>query len=301
MLVADAGYESIRNWLSEQSGMSFPEKKRDFLTHRMTRVLSRFGLSSLEALAEELISDRDVELKLAVLHAASTNHTYFFREPEILDFFRDNILAPVARGGNLRVWSAAASSGDEAYSLAIMAAGMLGALAPVRVSILGTDISLPAISQAESAIYTSSHLEHIPPEILERYFVPAGMGQYQAVPELRRMCTFRRLNLKAAPYPFAKGFNVIFCRNVLYYFDRQHQFQILEQLYAGHCCIWACPTPAKWTVQLRSPQYRVTSKYAVQAFRVWLLGARLRHLRQGSSERGELTASPCAQKRRREK
>ncbi len=231
MLVADAGYESIRNWLSEQSGMSFPEKKRDLLTHRMTRVLSRFGLSSLEALAEELISDRDVELKLAVLHAASTNHTYFFREPEILDFFRDNILTPGTRNGSLRVWSAAASSGDEAYSLAIIAAEMLGALAPVRVSILGTDISLPAISQAESAIYTSSHLEHAPPEILERYFVPAGMGQYQAVPELRRMCTFRRLNLKAAPYPFAKGFNVIFCRNVLYYFDRQHQFQILEQLY----------------------------------------------------------------------
>ena len=130
MLVADAGYEFIRNWLSEQSGMSFPEKKRDLLTHRMTRVLGRFGLSSLEALAEELISDRDVELKLAVLHAASTNHTYFFREPEVLDFFRDNILTPVARDGSLRIWSAAASSGDEAYSLAIMAAEMLGALAP---------------------------------------------------------------------------------------------------------------------------------------------------------------------------
>ncbi len=57
------------------------------------------------------------------------------------------------------------------------------------------------------------------------------MGQYQVVPEIRRMCTFRRLNLKAAPYPFAKGFHVIFCRNILYYFDRPHQVQILEQLY----------------------------------------------------------------------
>jgi chemotaxis protein methyltransferase CheR len=231
MLAPDTGYECIRDWLSERCGMSFPEKKRDLLAHRMKRVQERFGFPSLDTLAEQLLSSDDVDLKLAVIHAASTNHTYFFREPQTLEFFRDSILGSAGDTGGLRVWSAAASSGDEAYSLAMIASQMFGAAAPARISILGTDISLPAISQAEQAIYNTNHLEHLPDGIIERYFVPAGMGQFRVIPDIRRLCIFRRLNLKAAPYPFAKGFHVIFCRNILYYFDRQHQQQILEQLY----------------------------------------------------------------------
>ena len=231
MLATGTGYENIRDWLSDHCGMSFPEKKRDLLTHRMAKVQERFGLSTLDDLAGELTNGGDVDLKLAVIHAASTNHTYFFREPLCLDFFRDKILTAPTPSGGLRVWSAAASSGDEAYSLAILAAQTFGAGAASRVSILGTDISLPAISQAEQGLYSTSHLEHVPAPILDRYFTPACMGQYRVVPEIRRICTFRRLNLKALPYPFTRGFHIIFCRNILYYFDRPHQFQILEQLY----------------------------------------------------------------------
>ncbi len=231
MIAPDAGYETIRDWLAEHCGMNFPEKKRDLLTHRMAKVQERFGLSTLDTLAAELTAGGDMDLKLAVIHAASTNHTYFFREMLGLDFFREQILKGQLPSGGLRVWSAAAASGDEAYSLAIIAARMFGPMASGRVSILGTDISLPAISQAEQAIYSTSHLEHVAPEVLERYFTPAGLGQYQVIPEIRRMCTFRRLNLKTAPYPFTKGFHAVFCRNVLYYFDKQHQYQVLEQIY----------------------------------------------------------------------
>jgi chemotaxis protein methyltransferase CheR len=231
MVAPGTGYEGIRDWLSEHCGMSFPEKKRELLEHRMAKVQERFGLATLDELAVELTVGGDVDLKLAVIHAASTNHTYFFRETQGLDFYRDKILTGQLPAGGLRVWSAAASSGDEAYSLAIMATQKFGPTAFSRVSILGTDISMPAISQAEQAIYGTSHLEHVPDELLERYFTPAGMGQYRIVPEVRRMCTFRRLNLKATPYPFTKGFHVVFCRNILYYFDRKHQYQVLEQLY----------------------------------------------------------------------
>ena len=231
MLVADRGYEVIRDWLSDQCGMAFPEKKRELLTYRLNSVVGRFGLSGLDALAEQLTRGQATELQLAVMHAASTNHTFFFRESQVLDYFRDNVLAPMSRTGPMRIWSAAASSGDEAYSIAIMAIGMLGVAATGRVSILGTDISQPAIGQAEAAIYSANHLEHVPPEVLQRYFQPVGLGQYRVVPEVRRLCTFRRLNLKVSPYPFTNSFHAVFCRNVLYYFDRQHQFQILEQIY----------------------------------------------------------------------
>ena len=230
MLAEAEGYEFIRDWLSQRCGLSYSDKKRDLLTHRLNRVLARFAFSDLDALAAQLKDDDAVELQLAVIHAASTNHTFFFREPQTLDFFRDHILAPMSQKG-LRIWSAAASSGDEAYTLAIMATQMMGPLAASRIVILGTDISLPAIAGAEAGIYGPSHLEHLPPDILERYFVPAGMGQYQVIPSIRHMCMFRRLNLKVAPYPFRKGFHAVFCRNVLYYFERPHQVQILEQLY----------------------------------------------------------------------
>ncbi len=231
MLAPGEGYEYIRGWLSERCGMSFPDKKRELLTHRLNRILMRFELPDFEELAERLAKGEGTELQLALIHTASTNHTFFFREPQVLEYFRDNILAPASQSGELRVWSAASSSGDEAYSLAIMASEMLGLAAANRVLILGSDISAPAISQAESAIYSGNHLDHVPPEILQRYFVPAGMGQYQVVPQIRRLCTFRRLNLMSRPYPFRKCFHAVFCRNVLYYFEKNHQFQILEQLY----------------------------------------------------------------------
>ncbi len=230
MLAPGEGYGYIRDWLSQRCGMSYPDKKRDLLIQRLNRVLTRFAFADLEILAEQLMNDEAVEVQLAVIHAASTNHTFFFREPQVLSFFRDHILASLGQTG-LRVWSAASSSGDEAYTLAIMATEMFGPLAASRVVILGTDISVPAITGAEAAIYGPSHLEQVPPGILERYFTPTGMGQYQVVPAIRRMCMFRRLNLKAAPYPFRKGFHAVFCRNVLYYFERAHQVQILEQLY----------------------------------------------------------------------
>ena len=132
----------------------------------------------------------------------------------------------------IRVWSAAASTGDEAYTIAIIAAERWGVLqARRRIAILGTDISDPVIGQAEEGVYGSTHLEHVPDDLLQRYFRPCGIGQHAIQEDIRKMCTFRRLNLKAYPYPFRGSFDVIFCRNVLYYFDKDHQVKTLEALY----------------------------------------------------------------------
>jgi chemotaxis protein methyltransferase CheR len=99
------------------------------------------------------------------------------------------------------------------------------------VSILGTDISAPVVKQAESAVYGAAHLEQTPEYFLTRYFVPVGGGEFKVSPHIQKMCTFRRLNLKVQPFPFRRPFDVIFCRNVLYYFDRGQQRRTLEALY----------------------------------------------------------------------
>lgn len=228
----DAAYERIRVWLNDRCGIYYTEKKTELLSQRLDRVIERLGLSGLGELALCLESDQKSDIELAVVDAASTNHTYFFREPQVLDYFANVIVPALANKGEFHIWSAASSTGDEAYTLAMLAAEVLGsAQAAHRVSILGTDISAPVIVEAESAIYGRSHLELTPELFLKRYFEATGDDEFRVCEPIRRMCTFRRLNLKARPFPFRRLFDVIFCRNVLYYFDRPHQRRTLEALY----------------------------------------------------------------------
>jgi chemotaxis protein methyltransferase CheR len=228
----DSGYERIRTWLNARCGIYYAEKKKELLSQRLARVLERFGLSDLEELADCVETGQKGDVEQAVVDVASTNHTYFFREPQVLDYFSNTILPNLAHKPALHIWSAAASTGDEAYTLAILAAEIMGPeQAASRVSILGTDISAPVIKRAEAAVYGAAHLEHAPEYLLQRYFEPAEAGDLRVVPHIQRMCTFRRLNLKARPFPFHRPFDVVCCRNVLYYFDRVNQRRTLEALF----------------------------------------------------------------------
>lgn len=232
MIVSDhAGYEVIRSWLSLRCGIHYPEHKRELLRQRLSRLLRHFSYADLNEMARNLEGENARDLQLAVMHAASTNHTYFFREPEVLDHFRDAILTRLVARDEMRIWSAAASTGDEAYTLAIMIAELIGKGALGRVQILGTDISQPVVERAEHAVYGERQLAQVPPACLRRYFTPTGIAQYQVIPELRSVCTFRRMNLKATPYPFRKPFQAVFCRNILYYFERADQAATLEAIY----------------------------------------------------------------------
>ncbi len=227
-----AGYEDIRIWLNERCGIVFPDKKKDLLRHRLGRILTRFGFDDLNELAHHLMRGEALDLQLAVMHAASTHHTFFFREPQVLDFFRNRILPSLAERETIRIWSAAASTGDEAYTLAILAAEFFGrSQIAKRVAILGTDISEPVVKQAEAAVYNATHLEQVPKDVIRQYFSRVEVDQYKIADDIREVCTFRRMNIKSSPYPFSRMFPVIFCRNVLYYFDREHQVAILESLY----------------------------------------------------------------------
>lgn len=232
MISEEDAYEVVRTWLRDRCGITYHDRKMDLLRYRLGRVISRFNCADIVELATCLGREENRELQLAVIHAASTNHTFFFREPQVLDFFRNRILPSLADHDQIRIWSAAASSGDEAYTLAIIATELFGRSgAESRVAILGTDISEPMVASAEAALFGTSHLEHLPDGILQRYFSPVGMEQHQVSSTIRNMCTFRRMNLKATPYPFRRQFQAVFCRNVLYYFDRAHQIATLEALY----------------------------------------------------------------------
>lgn len=219
-------------WLHSYCGMHYPESKVGLLIQRLNRVVERFELGSLERLADEVEQGANSEIVSAVTHAASTNHTYFYREPQVLVHFRDMILPALANQPKIRVWSAAASTGDEAYTLAMIASDVLGLqAAKSRMSVLGTDISGTVIRHAEAAKYRMASLQNVDPETKERYFCAVDDGRYAVCEDIRRICTFRRMNLQRHPYPFQKRFDVVLCRNVLYYFDRNHQRSVLEAIY----------------------------------------------------------------------
>jgi len=225
------GCEFIRNWLLDRCGISFPPHKSDQLRQRLNKVQRDFGLGNLTEIAARLHADNAHDLQLAVMHAASTNHTYFFRETEVLESFRRQVLPSLAARDEMRIWSAACSTGDEAYTLAIMVAETLGFSALKRLQILGTDISAPVIQQAEAAVFSEQRLDRIPPDLRRRYFDSVGIAQYRIKPELRAACTFRQMNLKTMPYPFRKTFQAVFCRNILYYFERHDQTATLNAIH----------------------------------------------------------------------
>lgn len=227
-----AAFEQIRHWLNRKCGMYYPDKKQELLLDRMQYVCKRYYLNDISALAENLNNEDATELQLAVISAASTNHTYFFRECAVLDYYRDVILPTFKNNNDNRIWSAAASTGDEAYTVAMITAEQQGLTwTKQNVTILGSDISAPVIEDAEKGIYQQSHLEHVPEAILKRYFEKVDFDQYQVNQDIRSICTFRRMNLKARIYPFRGQFDVVFCRNVLYYFDEQTQQDIVENIY----------------------------------------------------------------------
>jgi chemotaxis protein methyltransferase CheR len=221
----------IRDWLSARCGILYPDHKDALLRQRLGRVMHSFGQTGLVALAEALLTEGRTDVQLAVMHAASTNHTYFFREPAVLKSFSDLVLPDLARLREIRVWSAATSTGDEAYTIAILAAEKLGPEILDRLRILGTDISAPVLARAELGVFPARQFASIDPLLRQRHFRPVGIDQYQVSERLRATCTFRRMNLKARPYPFARPFHAVFCRNILYYFSRADQLATLEAIH----------------------------------------------------------------------
>ena len=156
----------------------------------------------------------------------STNHTYFFREPAHFDFLRTDVLpeieASLTRGGDndLRLWCAAASTGEEAYTIVMT---MLDSFGPryacFNAGLLATDLSLKALRQAAAGVYSREQVQRVPPGLRQRYFLPQADGRLAVATPVRAEVLFRQFNLVTGNFAFKKPFHAIFCRNVMIYLD----------------------------------------------------------------------------------
>ena len=242
----------VRRWVSSNIGLVYDADQATMLDARIEVVCKKLKIT-IDALLQRLVGG-DHEAAVTIAEEMSTNHTFFFREPETFDFLRKEIVQSLPRQGPLRVWSAAASSGEEAFSLGICLFDELGGLAARdRVRILGTDISQRQIRRAESGLYPPRSLDTVSPS-LRGHFAAAG-PEVRVREHITSLCTFRRLNLTQQTWPFQARFHLVFLRNVLYYFDPPTRALVLER------CFDACE-PGAWLVtSLTEPLFDVPPRW----------------------------------------
>lgn len=216
------GFEAVARLVGERTGLSFAPNLRSSVEQRIKQRMTERSIPDLGRYRELLEADASAFQELVA--ELTVGETYFFREPEQLDFIRSRVIPELVRspspGGGVRAWSAGCASGEEAYSLAILLKEVgLGGTATV----LGTDLSHERLDRARRARYSRWSLRGVPPEVVDRYFAQRG-NQYALTPEIREGVTFRQLNLADESYPsLASGvwtMDLILCRNVLIYLDR---------------------------------------------------------------------------------
>ncbi len=225
-------YEYLRKLLRDHSGLDLSADKQYLIESRLLPLARKTGLPGIGELVQKLQSGSSA-LITDVVEAMTTNETFFFRDKIPFDHFRDTIMPEIikARAGrrSARIWCAAGSTGQEAYSLAMCLKEMGAALTGWRVEIIATDLSQEVLEKAKSGVYSQFEVQRgLPIQMLVKYFKQTG-ETWQVIPELRAMIQHRQRNLL---HDFAQlgTFDVIFCRNVLIYFDQYTKIDIFNRL-----------------------------------------------------------------------
>jgi chemotaxis protein methyltransferase CheR len=234
MQLSSSTFTDLRNLIYERTGIFFPDNKKYVLESRLQARLKERQCASYEEYFQLLKYDawRDQELN-AVYNLVTTNETFFYRDLPQLHEFASTIIPDVAKANastsRIRVWSAACSSGDEPYTLAMM---MLEhpALANWTLELMGSDISETALAAARTAVYGSYAIRNVPPLLVHKYFRREA-GQYALAENVKRLVKFTHMNLyDGSRLKIVRGMDVIFCRNCLIYFDDKAKRKIVNNL-----------------------------------------------------------------------
>ncbi len=239
----DANFDRVRTLIYDHAGISLSPSKREMVYSRLGRRLRALGLSSFDDYLEVLETGNGEEWE-AFTNSLTTNLTSFFREehhfPILAELMRKH------KNEQIVLWCCAASTGEEPYSMAITAAETFGKLNP-PVKILATDLDTNVLAKAQDGVYAMERLEKMPEERMRKYFLrgtgrQAGFARVRD--ELRSLITFRQLNLLDTGWPIRGPLHAIMCRNVMIYFDKATQLEILKKfvpllradglMFAGH-------------------------------------------------------------------
>ncbi len=238
-------FSRIARLVEGEAGIKLPPNKRLMLEGRLRKRLRALGYDTFKAYCDFLFKGDGTAGEMGFLiNVVTTNKTDFFREPDHFEFLMKKAVPELIRRRSgaetqplLKVWSAASSTGAEAYTLAMVLHDRMAERRDCRCAILGTDISTTVIEQGEQAIYPAEMMSPVPEAFLKRYVmwprVASLRSDVRIAPELRRMVRFARMNLMDQRYPFDRDVDVIFLRNVLIYFEKAEQEAVVQRL-VGH-------------------------------------------------------------------
>jgi chemotaxis protein methyltransferase CheR len=243
----ETDFRKISAMVHGDAGIHLPDAKATLVYSRLAKRLRALGLTSFKDYCALVADSNGVDERQKMLAALTTNVTRFFREPHHFDHLREKLLPPllegVQRGGKVRIWSAACSSGQEPFSIAMTILSLMPDAASRDVKILATDIDPNMVAEGRGGAYATPLLEGIPDNYRKRWTSPASDGRVRMHEDLRNMITFNELNL-IGDWPMKGKFDAIFCRNVAIYFEDDTQarlwsrFAPLNQvngaLYIGH-------------------------------------------------------------------
>lgn len=228
MNLKSSDFQKVRSKVYKYCGINLHKGKEALVRARMMKRIRKLGMRSFSQYLNHLEKDKSGAEFLALIDVLTTNKTSFFREGQHFDFIRDEIIPKIKGRQNVKWWSAGCSTGQEPVSCSI--ALLEQKIAPNAVKVLGTDLSREVIQSAKIGVYTEKELSGLPRSIKNKYFKKVKPDSYRISNNVRDMITYGRLNLKKK-WPLSGPFHLIMCRNVMIYFNRKTQRQLVSKFY----------------------------------------------------------------------
>lgn len=235
----DREFQKFSRYVYDESGINLHTGKKELLKARLGKILRKRNFCSFREYYDHVVSDNSGYELTLLLNSISTNLTHFFREPQHFEFLTSKVLPEIMNNkvsstmNRLNLWSAGCSSGEEPYSVAIALREALDNRGKWQFKILATDLSTKVLATAGTGIYEGKKINGIPNELKRRYFQKGDnswQGYFRVKKEIRETISFQRLNFKEE-FHFSELFHVIFCRNVMIYFDNPTREALVEKFF----------------------------------------------------------------------
>lgn len=236
--ITDAEFKKLGGLIYDNFGINLSDEKRQLLEGRFQSILKKYNLASFKDYYEFLHQDRSQKISRLgeLVDKISTNHTFFYREPKHFQLMEKEWLPELIKANatskKLRIWCGAASTGEEPYTLLSILLKVLGPNYPSwDTGVIATDISSQALAKANAGIYEPEHVEELPKDLIRPIFnLDKALGKYKVKESVRSEILFRRFNLMNT-LPFKGKFDIVFCRNVMIYFDKPTTMALVERIY----------------------------------------------------------------------
>ena len=234
--ITDVEFERIRGFIKQKYGINLSKEKKSLIQSRLGSIVQEKGLDGFTQYFDYLHRDTSGEAIIQFVDKVTTNHTYFMRESDHFEYFRDTALPYIyenhSQDSDLRLWCAGCSSGEEPYTLEMLIQDFFRNKSKKwDTQILATDISTTVLTKAIKGVYPSENLKDLPVQWMKDYFNDYDAEHKQVKDEIKKLIIYRKYNLMEEKFPFKKPFQIIFCRNVMIYFDSSTRDQLVNKFY----------------------------------------------------------------------